>query len=116
MMTNNHGGPIARQRYAIFVQTEDGQVVPLPERYDTPRQAKEAWGMAYMRGVAGRRLLYVELVPDPQPGSRLCTRCERHMAPEPLNLCRDCYVQVKSGPIADEWDRAAAAVWNGGEQ
>lgn len=52
---------IARMRFAIFAQDEHGKTIVLPERYDTPRQAKEAWGYACMN--RNLRPLYIETVP-----------------------------------------------------
>jgi hypothetical protein len=44
-------------KYAIFCWT--GEI--LPERYDTPKQAKEAWGYAV---IDGKQPKYIETVRD----------------------------------------------------
>jgi len=43
---------------------------------------------------------------NPPAGYKLCVRCGARLAPLPLACCRDCYIEVQSGRIADAWDHA----------
>lgn len=47
-------------RYAIYALDSTGTMIVLPERYDTPRQAKDAWGYVVMDSTI--RPQYIETV------------------------------------------------------
>lgn len=48
--------------FAIWVKDAEGNVVPLPERYRTPAEAKAAWGFVVMR--RDLRPERIDTVPD----------------------------------------------------
>jgi hypothetical protein len=48
-------------RFAIFARDSHGRMIVLPGRYDTLRQAMDAWGYAVMDGTI--RPQYIETVP-----------------------------------------------------